>query len=133
MIYSMYIKYNQRKFVSNRSDPRFGLCVVYLDNTIIAGPDVSTIEEFISSLGIAKVEQWHYFELRDEGEVGDFLGIRIDKEGSKKCTLTQTGLITKVLKDADMDDYNLAKAPCSTVPFIKMKMEIRSMNNGNIP
>ena len=86
-----------------------------MDDTIIAGPDSSAIEEIISSLGIAREEQRHCFELRDEGEVGDFLGIRIDKEGSKKFTLTQTGLSTKVLKEASMDDFNPAKTPCSTV------------------
>ena len=51
------------------------ICVVYVDDTIIAGPDSSEIEKLISSLGVATDEQRHSFELRDEGEVGDFLGI----------------------------------------------------------
>ena len=51
------------------------ICVTYVDDTIIAGPDATEIEKLITSLGIAKNEQRHTFELRDEGEVGDFLGI----------------------------------------------------------
>ena len=95
------------------------VCVVYVDDVIIARPEYKAIEDLISSLGIADDEHFHSFELRDEGGVGDFIGIRIEKEGSKKFTLTQTGLITKVLKEANMDDCNPAKTPCSTVPLGK--------------
>ena len=95
------------------------ICVVYVDDTIIAGPDHKAIEDLISSLGIAKEEQRHCFELRDEGEVGDFLGIRIEKEGPNKFIFTQTGLIDKVLKEANMSGCNPAKTPCSTTPLGK--------------
>ena len=39
----------------------------------------------------------HVFELRSEGEVNDFLGIRIEKLGPNEYNLTQTGLIQKIL------------------------------------
>ena len=97
---------------------KYLICVVYVDDKIIAGPDSSAVEELISSFG-GKEEQWHYSKLRDEGEVGDFLGIRIEKGGSRKFMLTQTDLITKVLKEAGMDNCNLAKTQCSTVPLGK--------------
>ena len=74
------------------------VCVIYIDDTILAGPDNKALEEAITSLGITEEEQHHTFELRDEGEVGDLLGIRIENTGSKKITLTQTGLITNGLK-----------------------------------
>ena len=96
-----FVQSNFDKYLFTKKDL---ICVVYVDDTITAGPDSSAIEELFSSLGIAKEKQRHYFDLQDEGEVGDFLGIRIEKEGSKKFTLTQTGLITKVLKDSGMDD-----------------------------
>ena len=35
------------------------VCVVYVDDIIITGPDTKAIEELISSLGIAKEEQRH--------------------------------------------------------------------------
>jgi hypothetical protein len=55
------------------------ICVVYVDDTIFAGPDAKMLEQEIRSLGVASDECDHSFQLRDEGEVGDFLGIRIEK------------------------------------------------------
>jgi hypothetical protein len=39
-----------------------------------------------------------FFQLRDEGKIGDFLGIRIQKQKGGSLILTQTGLIEKVIK-----------------------------------
>ena len=39
----------------------------------------NAIEEIIARLGSQENEQWCTFELRDDGEVGDCLGIRIEK------------------------------------------------------
>jgi hypothetical protein len=44
--------------------------------------------------------------LRDEGEVGDFLGIRIEKQKGNTFLLTQTGLIDKVITSGGMEDCN---------------------------
>jgi hypothetical protein len=57
------------------------ICVIYVDDTIFARPDTSNIVEEIDGLGVSKYETQHSFQLRDKGEVGDFLGIRIAKEG----------------------------------------------------
>ena len=59
------------------------ICVIYVNDTVLASPDAKALEEIITSLGIAEKEQRHTFELRDEGEVGGILGIRIEKTGSK--------------------------------------------------
>ena len=93
------------------------VCVIYVDDTIFAGPSSKAIEEVILSLGIAAEEQRHSFELRDEGEVGDFLGIRIEKRGPRQFTLTQTGLIAKVLKESNMESSNEAKTPAAVLPL----------------
>jgi hypothetical protein len=93
------------------------ICVVYVDDTIIAGPDADKIEELITSLGIAKEEQHHTFELRDEGEVRDFLGIRIEKGPNNSFILSQSGLISKVLKTVDMEECNSVATPASTTPL----------------
>ena len=53
------------------------ICVVYVDDTLIAGPNSQAIEEEIRLIGITNDEFQHKFQLRDEGEVEDFLGIRI--------------------------------------------------------
>ena len=51
------------------------VCVVYVDDTIICGPDEDVIEATIHGLGVIKNEQRHNFELRDKVEVSDFIGI----------------------------------------------------------
>ena len=56
------------------------ICVIYVDDTILAGPDTSLLEKEIKGLGVSTDEQSHEFQLRNEGEVGDFLGIRIKKQ-----------------------------------------------------
>jgi hypothetical protein len=52
-------------------------CVVYVDDRIFARPEAALLEQEIKSLGVASDECHHSFQLRVEGEVGDFLGIRI--------------------------------------------------------
>ena len=70
----------ERGFTQSSIDPCLFMkndmiCVVYVDDTIIAGPDPNEIEKLIQSLGVGDNELRHTFQLRDEGEVGDFLGI----------------------------------------------------------
>ena len=93
------------------------ICVVYVDDTIIAGPDPDAIDALIKDLGVDDGEHRHTFELRDEGEVGDFLGIRITKTSKNSFALTQTGLIDKALRDASMENSNTCVTPASTTPL----------------
>jgi hypothetical protein len=92
------------------------MCVVYVDDTIFAGADVSIIEEETRKLGVSDTEQRHTFQLRNEGEVGAFLGIQISKTGANTFTLTQTGLIAKTLATANMSDCNGVDTPTGPSP-----------------
>ena len=58
--------------------------VVYVDDTVFSGPDTNAIEEVIAGLRVQNDEQRPTFELRDEGEVGVCLGIRIEKSKTKQ-------------------------------------------------
>ena len=112
----------ERGFTQSNHDPclfmkKDMICVVYVDDTIIAGPDQKAINELIKTLGVKEAGQSHTFALRDEGEVGDFLGIRIEKVGGNKFLLTQPGLIKKVLKATGMIDCNTILTPASTTPL----------------
>jgi hypothetical protein len=93
------------------------ICVVYVGDTIFAGPDADKLAAEIKSLGVSSDENQHSFQLRDEGKVGDFLGIRIQKQGAGKFLLTQTGLIDKTLKAAGMEDAHRVFTPASTTPI----------------
>ena len=87
------------------------ICVVYVDDTILCGPNAEDIEKEITSLGVSDDVSWHSFRLRHEGEVGDFLGIRILKGKEGEFTLTQTGLINKVSKTAEMANCKPVSTP----------------------
>ena len=113
----------ERGFTQSKIDPCLFMkhdmiCVVYVDDTVIACPNADDIEKLIESLGVCKEEQRHTFELRDEGEVGDFLGIRIERHRTN-FELTQTGLISKVIKEARMETCNPAKTPSGIEPLSK--------------
>jgi hypothetical protein len=74
----------QRGFIQSKHDTcmflkQYLIFIIYVHDTIFAGPDELKIAEEIAGLGISKYETQHSFQLRDEGEVGDFLGIRIAK------------------------------------------------------
>jgi hypothetical protein len=91
------------------------ICIIYVDDTIFSGPEADKLSAEVQSLGVNSDEHQHSFQLRDEGEVGDFLGIRIEKLAGGKFLLTQTGLIEKTLKAAGMIDYRV-RTPGSTTP-----------------
>jgi hypothetical protein len=63
----------QRGFAQSKHDAclflKAGLiCVIYVDDTIFAGPNADQIAREIKGLGVSKYEAQHKFQLRDEGE-----------------------------------------------------------------
>jgi hypothetical protein len=90
------------------------ICAVYVDDTIFAGTEVIILEREIKSLGVISDECRESFQLRGEGEVGYFLGIRIEKQKNNSFILTQTGLIAKLMKAAGMEDSNKCATPETT-------------------
>lgn len=90
------------------------MCVVYVDDTIFAGADAAVLEAEIAALGVSDATQRHQFQLRNEGEVGAFLGIQITQTGPHEFYLSQPGLIDKVLTVSGMTDSNGVDTPTST-------------------
>ena len=93
------------------------ICVVYVDDAIFGGKNGDDLEREITSLGVAAHEQRHKFELRNEGEVGNFLGIQIKKTGPREFYLRQPGLTDKVLKATGMDDCRGVPTPAIDKPI----------------
>ena len=89
------------------------ICVVYVDDTNLAGPDADESRKVITSLGARDEEKRYKFELRDEGAVGDFLGICLKrtKSQAKEFKLPQSGLINKVLLVSGMEESNPIRTP----------------------
>ena len=92
--------------------------MIYVDDEIIGGMDSAGIYSLITILGIAKNKQRHVFELRDEGNLL-LLDMCIEKSGRKNFTLSQTKLIARVLREANLVSCNAAQISCSTVSLRK--------------
>jgi hypothetical protein len=69
------------------------ICVVYVYSSIFFGPDGALLDAEMQGLGMSSREHSHSFELLDEGEVGEFISIRIKKTVPVTCELTQMVLI----------------------------------------
>jgi len=69
------------------------ILVVYTDDCLIFGPNATQVDNIITSLKST-------FLLKDEGEIRDFLGIRVNRNlDNGTISLTQPGLIDSVLTD----------------------------------
>ena len=98
------------------------ICVVYVDDTIVALANGVTLDAVISSLGISVDDQQDMFALRDEGKVSAFSRIQIAKTGDNEFFLTQTGLIDNVLAVTHMTDCNGCDTP-STVNILHAEVD----------
>ena len=78
--------------------------IVYTDDTILIGPDQKEIEELIKKLG--KV-----FKIEDQGDLSDYLGIKIEKHKNGTMEWTQPVLISSVLKDLGLDKVDTKNPP----------------------
>ena len=72
--------------------------LLYTDDTILAGPDKSEIDEVIEQIRGAKLD------ITVEGDLQDFLGVRITREADGSVHFTQPHLIDKILKDLRLDN-----------------------------
>ena len=87
------------------------MCVVYVDDTIFGARTSRELEVEITSLGISTKDHDHTFILRNEGSVSAFLGIQIEKLCNQQFSLTQTGLIDKILLATGLEDCNGCHTP----------------------
>ena len=66
--------------------------LVYTDDTILMGPDKNEIDHIIQLLQSV-------FKVQDEGDLSDYLGIKISKLKDDKILLTQPHLIDSIIHD----------------------------------
>jgi hypothetical protein len=71
--------------------------VLYTDDSILAGPDQSDIDQVIEDIQRAKLN------ITVEGDIQDFLGINIDRKEDRSVHLSQPQLIKGILKDLRLD------------------------------
>jgi hypothetical protein len=88
----------------------------YVDDTLFFGPDIKEIEKVITELeadGYALT-----CEDGDEEMVFSFMGVSITSDkATKMTTLTQVGLIDKILEAIGMSDCNTRASPSTATPL----------------
>ena len=93
------------------------VCVIYVGDITIACPNPEKIDDLTTSVGMSENDEQHKFELRDEGQVGDFFGICIEKGIQILSRLNQASLIEKTLRVAGTTYCNLAPTPTMPTPL----------------
>lgn len=76
------------------------ILLVYVDDSILMGPDDKELQKLVSTLS-------KHFEIQEEGDLCDYLGINIVKHEDGSLTLTQPQLIDSILQDLKLDQGNV--------------------------
>lgn len=77
--------------------------VLYVDDSILAGPDANEIDQCIRDL-----QERTDLELTVEGDISDFLGVNLERKEDGTIHLTQPHLINRILKDLRLDRDDVA-------------------------
>ena len=93
-------------FVQKFSDDDFVILLLYVDDILIVGRNVSRIDKLKKQLN-------KYFSMKDLGSVKKILGIRIERDrASKKLYMSQEQYIKKVF-----ERFNISKAKVVSSPL----------------
>ena len=88
------------------------ICLVYVDDCLFFAKDKKLIHKYISDIQAAG------FDLTIESDVYAFLGVEFSIDSKTgKCSLTQTGLIDKIIAMAGLEDANLKYTPADKIPL----------------
>ena len=89
--------------------------LVYIDDCIVFGPTNESIEQVVTDLRASSRE----FTVDDQGDVGDFLGIQVQKQEDGSILLTQPQLIDSIIKDLHLQSSsNGKKTPAVTTSLL---------------
>ena len=87
--------------------------LVYVDDTILLGPTREGIETVMQLLH-------SQFSIEDEGEISDYLGVKVTKNQDGTITLSQPHLIQSILSDLHLLDNK--QATSRTLPALTTKI-----------
>ena len=79
--------------------------LVYIDNCIVFGPSDQSIDQVVQDLRACSRQ----FTVDDQGNVGDFLGIQVQKQDDGSILLTQPQLIDSIIKDLHLQSSSNGK------------------------
>ena len=83
----------------------------YVDDSIIIAPNAKDADQVIKQL-----EELNY-DVSDEGDVDDYLGVKIERQQDGTIQLTQPQLINQILKDLSLHEMSSPKtSPAKAAP-----------------
>ena len=99
--------------------------VLYTDDSILAGPDESEINQIIEDMKRAKLN------ITIEGDLQDFLGVNIDRKPDGTIHLTQPHLIDQILDDLriNKDEVNTKSTPAKSSQILFSHLESPPFDN----
>ena len=80
--------------------------IVYTDDTILMGPDQKEVDNLVKKIG-------SIFKIEDQGDLSDYLGMKITAHRDGSMEWTQPNLIKSILKDLGLIDQKSQNAPTS--------------------
>jgi len=75
------------------------ILLVYVDDSILLGPDEEELKFLINKMSKC-------FDIQEDGDLCDYLGIQVKRHADGSMTLTQPQLIDSILKDMHLDKDN---------------------------
>lgn len=105
---------------SLRSDGSTCYILIHVDDLLVATDDNSLMSELI-----AKIEG--EFELKDLGEVKNYLGIQVSRDEVGNFSLTQSNYIDQIVESADLKDAKVSKIPMDT-GYYKLEGKLLTSN-----
>ena len=76
--------------------------IVYTDDTILLGPNKEEIDTLVRKIGKT-------FKIEDQGELSDYLGIKIERKADDTLEWTQPTLTHSILKDLKLEGKEIDK------------------------
>ena len=91
--------------------------LVYIDDCIVFGPNAEALDQVVKDLRSCPQQ----FTVDDQGDVGDFLGIRIKKRKDGSIHLSQPQLIDSIIQDLHLQPGSNSKATPSVTSTLLHK------------
>ena len=93
--------------------------LIYTDDSVIMGPSDKELRQMVKKLKSA-------FNITEEGDMCDYLGIKVTKKVDSTITLTQPHLIESILRDLGLDKPN---STTLDTPSLTTKVLSRHLNS----
>ena len=97
--------------------------VLYTDDSILAGPDPKELDQVIEDMKNIKLD------ITVEGDIADFLGVKIEHKEDGSYHLTQPHLIESIIKDLRLEDAKYKDTPAMSSRILSSHLESPEFDN----